>query len=193
MFTKIALSDSKEDCANSHRISPEKIKYRHWVQPAMMTSFKPYTWDTSRRRSAPQDVFKSYRYQLPSHNLEQARALSNSKPQKNTTSEKLCNQSYSLTLPYKKRNENNKEDEVIKYKQKRHSLRQTSNLYFEHMRFVDGQVTQLETNSYIKSFNRVPYYCNEVFCKYEIADTPLKGKESEEDQINSKPLSENKC
>ena len=193
MFTKIALSDSKENYANSHPISPEKIKYRHWVQPAMMTTFKPYIWDTSRRRSAPQEIFKSYRYQLPSHNLEHSRALSNSNQQKSVKSEKFCNQSYSLTLPYKKRNENNKKDEVIKYKQKRHSFIQMSNLYFEHMRFVDGQVTQPETNSYIKSFNRVPYYCNEVFCKNEMADTPSKGIESEEDQINSKPLSVNKC
>lgn len=167
-------------------ISTEKVTHRRQlIQPQIMASFIPRKRDMSRRRSAPHDIFQTFRSHFLNTNLVPPTTSPNIMPFETVQNANLASQSHSYTLPHRRpfRMSNNNEA-----RKNRHSLIQTKCANVERHSYEFGQDAQFLNEFNIKCNNHVPYYCNELFCKNEMEETNLKEKEEEKDQIYSKPL-----
>ena len=159
-----------------------------------MASFLPYKSDISRRRSAPQEIFQTFRLQIQRDNMESEPVLMklNKNNRVNITRDNFPN-SFS-TLPYK-RSEVRLRNNVIRNNRYRQSWIPSRREDSEGIFLLEGQ-HDLPSTSFggIKN-HRVPYYCNELFCKNEIEENNAKEKLKEEngvddndDQISKKTI-----
>ena len=192
----LPIQEEPEVSSEKHRttgiISTGTVIHRHLIQPQIMSSFIPRRKDLSCRRSAPHEIFQTFRSHFLNNNVVPPTTLPNIVPFETVQNTNLPSQSHSNTLPHRRPfpiSNNN----VARKKRYRHSLVQTKPVNLETLHFEFGQDTQIPNDFDIKCNNHVPYYCNELFCKNETEETNLKEKDEKEDrdQISSKPITVN--
>ena len=159
-----------------------------------MTSFLPYKY--SRRRSAPQEIFQTFRSQFQNSIIEPepVSITFNKIDRVNFASENLPI-SFS-TLPHK-RSEVRHRPNATRNNKNRHSWMPSTRVDLGGFYSEEGQHVLPSSFSRIENRNhRVPYYCNELFCKNEMEENnattkQLKdenGVDDNDDQISKETI-----
>ena len=155
-----------------------------------MTSFTFHKGDASRRRSAPQEIFQTFRSQFSNTKIESPTNSSNYMQRDTVKRANLDSQANFFTLPHKRSLVGPVTYHDKRRSIQRHSWMPTRNFECEFLPTEDDQANKFLSHLDIKNTNRVPYYCNELFCKNEMGKhlSDEKEWEDEDDQISSKPL-----
>ena len=159
-----------------------------------MTSFLPYKSDISRRKSAPQEIFHTFRSQLQSAKMEsEPKLITYNKNDRVNSGHKIMPNSFS-TLPHK-RSEVRIRNNTRRNNRNRHSWIPSSRASTESFFFTEGQHVLPSTRFGGIRNHRVPYYCNELFCKNEMEENNAKewmieenGVDDNDDQISKKTI-----
>ena len=159
-----------------------------------MSTFFPYKSDISRRKSAPQEVFNTFRSQLQSANMESRPVLiTYDKSDRMNNIIKHVPTSFS-TLPHK-RSDVKLRNNDRRNNRNRHSWIPSSRIDSYGLFFAEGQHVLPSISFGGIRNHRVPYYCNELFCKNEMEENNAKkllkeehGLDDNDDQISKKTI-----